>query len=585
MRRLLRSGPIAALVTIGLVLSSTGSALARTAPKPFGHACVASHGVRFCPTTSLAGRPRSFDGTPIDVDVTLPARGTGPFPTIALLGGLGSTKLDSETAAGTVDGSHYDSWFFAQQGYAVVTPTTRGFGNSCGTQASRTPDCAHGWFRLYDMRYEVRDVQTLLGQLVDERIANPREIGVTGVSGGGGESMMLAFLRNRIRLPDGRYAPWRSPNGTPISLAAAWPRWLWSNGESIFERNGRGGWSDSPVGVEAKAYADGIFAVAATAYLAPPSAPLSAQVELWRTETDAGILDAATRKTLAITFDYHGVAGVPGKPSPLLMQSGWTDALFPVGQSLAAYDHILAQDPKAPVALQLADLGHAPAANHLDDVRAFDQQGLRFFNFWLKHEGKPLPSGEVTAYTTVCPVTALRGGGPYRAASYARLAPGRLSFGTRKTLTISSSGASAALAAALSPLAPTGSHCALHSPDPTSKATFTMTSKGQTVLGQTVITGHVSTHGDNGQIDARLWDLNPGNHEERLVDRGVYKLTNDQTGDFKFFLDGAGWRFPKGDRIVVELLGRDAPTYAPSRTPFTARLSRVEAILPVLRRQ
>ena len=35
--------------------------------------------MRFCPTPDLASRPHSFDGTPIDVDVTLPATGAGPF--------------------------------------------------------------------------------------------------------------------------------------------------------------------------------------------------------------------------------------------------------------------------------------------------------------------------------------------------------------------------------------------------------------------------------------------------------------------------------------------------------------------------
>ena len=40
----------------------------------------------------------------------------------------------------------------------------------------------------------------------------------TGVSYGGGMSTMLAFLKDRVRLPDGSFAPWTSPNGTPIRL-------------------------------------------------------------------------------------------------------------------------------------------------------------------------------------------------------------------------------------------------------------------------------------------------------------------------------------------------------------------------------
>ena len=54
--------------------------LASAEPAPFGHACKAQDGVRFCPTETLAQRVPSFDGVPLDVDVTLPASGERPFP-------------------------------------------------------------------------------------------------------------------------------------------------------------------------------------------------------------------------------------------------------------------------------------------------------------------------------------------------------------------------------------------------------------------------------------------------------------------------------------------------------------------------
>src|SRR3954465_125054 len=139
-------------------------AAAEAAPAPFGHACTPQNGVRFCPTPDLASRPASFDGTPIDVDVTLPATGDGPFATILLLHGLGGTKTSFENATG--GDQSYTNWSFARQGYAVVTPPARGFGNSCGAPASRTGGCEAGWTRLGDMRYEVRDIQTLTGRLV-----------------------------------------------------------------------------------------------------------------------------------------------------------------------------------------------------------------------------------------------------------------------------------------------------------------------------------------------------------------------------------------------------------------------------------
>ena len=186
----------------------------------------------------------------------------------------------------------------------------------------------------------------------------------------------------------------------------------------------------------------------------------------------------------------------------------------------------------------------------------------------------------MTAYTTVCPVTAMHGGGPYTASTYQGLATGSLGFGSSKTLHVSSRGASVKLAAALSPLAVTGSRCTEHNPDPTSRATMSIASPGVTLIGQPVVTGQVVTKGDSGQLDARLWDLNPKTHQERLADRGAYRLTDNQRGSVRFTLDGDGWRFPRGHRIVVELLGRDAPTYGPSPAKFSATLTNVGVMLP-----
>ena len=71
--------------------------------------------------------------------------------------------------------------------------------------------------------------------------------------------------------------------------------------------------------------------------------------------------------------------------TPLLIQSGWTDDLFPVGQGLRIYDLLRQKSKTAPVALQLGDLGHSRAANHPADLAAFNAQGLAFFEARLKH--------------------------------------------------------------------------------------------------------------------------------------------------------------------------------------------------------
>jgi pimeloyl-ACP methyl ester carboxylesterase len=570
--------PLAALVAaIALILPAGASA----EPTPFGHACSPQDGVRFCPTTDLASRPASFDGTPIDVDVTLPATGDGPFPTILLLHGLGGTKTSFE---GTRGEPLYNNVAFAQRGYAVVTPTARGFGNSCGRPSASSPGCEHGWTRLGDIRYEVRDIQTLVGQLVDEGIVNPAAIGTTGISYGGGFSTMLAFLKDRIKLENGSLAPWTSPKGTPISITAAWPRWLWTNGESIFTRNGRGNWSRTPVGVSVTSYAAGIFGVAFGGNVAPTGGELSTDLTLWKRQLDANRYGSTEQQTLDNAYENHGVAGLPratNGPSPLLMQSGWTDALFPVGQSLAGYDAIRKADPNAPVALQFGDLGHGPGANHPDDTKAFDEQGVAFFDAWLRKTGSGPAPGSVTAFTMTCPKDAPSGGGPYTAASYGKLAKRTLRLRSKRTLRLTQKGASAKLAGEIPGLSGNGALCDTHRPDRTSHAKLTATSRGVTLLGQPVITGRVKTKGEFGQIAARVWDLNRKTNKQLLITRGVYRLAPNQKGRFRFTLDGNGWRFPKGHRIVVELLGRDSPTYGPSPEKFTARLTKVRVALPL----
>jgi predicted acyl esterase len=555
-------------------------------PAPFGHACTAQDGVRFCPTTDLASRVPSWDGVPLDVDVTLPPTGDGPFPTILLLHGLGGNKKTFQGASGApaVTGGHvlYNAVAFAKRGYAVVTPTARGFGNSCGTAVSRTAGCEKGWARLDDIRWEVRDIQWLTGLLVDEGITDRKAIGATGVSYGGGASTMLAFLRNRVMLPDGSLKRWKSPEGRKLRLTAAWPRWLWTNGESIFTRNGRGGWTRTPQGVPIEAWADLIFGVANGGFVAPFGSELTADIRGWKALLEAGTLTSQSRAVLDNAFLGHGVASLTGRAAALLMQTGWTDALFPVPQALAGYHALRERDSDAPVAMQIGDLGHFPAANHPSDSKRFAKQGLRFFDAWLLGKGKKPSPGRVTALRMTCPATAPSGGGPYRASSFEELARGALRFGTGKVLRITSEGASATLAAQLSPTST--SLCTPRTPDPASTATFATTSPGVTLIGLPVLTGRVKTKGRYGQMVARVWDLDPATDTQRLITRGVYRLEDDQRGRFRFVLDGNGWRFPAGHRIVVELLGRDAPAYQASPAPFSAKLRKLRIRLPVRER-
>jgi pimeloyl-ACP methyl ester carboxylesterase len=281
---------------IALAAFATAAALPASAaaapPKPFGHSCAAQNGTLFCPTANDAERVPSFDGVPIDVDVTLPPSGDGPFPAIVLMHGWGGNKGSFQTDSPEGNGGgnyHYNNVYFAQRRYAVITASARGFGRSCGAASSRAAaGCARGWVRLSDQRYEVRDTQHLLGLLADQGVVRPRAIGVSGISYGGIQSMNLARLRDRVRLRNGRFRRWRSPEGTPLRIAAAYPRW--GSFDLTYSLQPNGHYLDSKPFGAAQAFARPGFprrptttpsttrepARASTRLAADPSAPTSA---------------------------------------------------------------------------------------------------------------------------------------------------------------------------------------------------------------------------------------------------------------------------------------------------------------------
>jgi hypothetical protein len=565
-------------------------AAALAARTPFGHQCVPENGVRFCPTTTLAQRVPSFDGVPLDVDVTLPPTGNGPFPTIVMLHGWGGDKTSFESTTPAGDGNEtydYNNDYYARHGYAVVNYSARGWGNSCGDVSSRTPDCAKGWIHLADQRYEARDTQFLLGELVDEHLAQPGALGATGISYGGGQSIELAYLRDRIRLPDGSFAPWRSPKGTPLAITAAYPRWPWSDLVDALLPNGRfldtaiapPDQSRNPIGVEIQSYVSALYAVGqSTGYTAPPGADPQADLTTWFGIINAGEPYGSDANALADQiYTYHQGYGLPGTPAPMLLQSGWTDDLFPPEQSLRVYNATRATGGYA--ALQLGDLGHSRGSNKPSTDRALDDQGAAFFDAELRGIGTAPASGSVTAYTQTCPAGA-PDGGPFTAANWTALHPGQQTFGSDAAQTVSSTGGDATVAAAFDPIAGTSDACkTIRARNEPGTAVYTMTSPGFTLMGLPTITADIATTGPFGELVGRLWDVLPDG-SQRLISRGVYRLNDDQTGRITFQLHGNGYSFAPGDTVKLQVLGRDAPYYRASNGRFSISVSNLQISLP-----
>jgi fermentation-respiration switch protein FrsA (DUF1100 family) len=553
-------------------------------PAPFGHACTPRDGALFCPTADDASRVPSFDGVPLDVDVWLPATGDGPFPTVVMLHGFGGSKQDFQgpKPAG------YNAMELARKGYAVVLPSARGFGRSCGVPDSRTAGCERGWIHLDDQRYEARDVQWLLAKLVDQLVARPDELGVTGISYGAGTTMQLALLADRIRRPDGVTESWQSPDGVPLHIAAAWARWPWTDLADALQPNGRLGLDTyaSPVGLEIEAYVNALYGLAnTTGFVAPLGVDPGADLTGWNQRLAKGEpYGADVRALLKQIHTYHGVLGLPidKEIAPLLIQSGWTDDLFPVGQGLRVYDLLRQKSKTAPVALQLGDLGHSRAANHSADVAAFNAQGLAFFEARLKRAGGSGPApGSVTAYAQTCPKSAAHGGGPYRAASFAALARGELVFRHKAAQRVTSSGGDAALSQKLSPLSV--DQCKGVADDVArGTAVASVRSPGVTVIGMPHVRANVAVTGHDALLVGRLWDVNPATGHQRLVDRGVVRLRSRKKVSFD--LNGSAYKFARGHQIKLELLGRDSPTYRAANGTFSVTVKQLRVALPTRER-
>jgi hypothetical protein len=575
--------------------------------------CVAVQG-----SWSCSGLVETWDGVPLDATVTLPHTDARNLPLVVLVHGFGNSKheyLDPASAAYT--GNAFE---WARDGYAVLTFTARGLWGSCGTPAARlaNPDaCARGYIHLADIRYEVRDIQELVGRLVDEGIAAARRIGVTGDSYGGGQSLMLAALRDRVMLPDGRLVPWRTPNGRRLRLAAAAPVIPWSDLVTAAAPNGRvfahaitpRSLATSPVGVPKATFVNGIFAAAQFAtgpgqpvgepfvpgrpmgFLAPPGLDPEADVTSWVARIDRGepYTDAAAQEIVDLAADYHSAYYVrPTRPPPpLLLASGFTDDLFPVDEVLRFANRTRARFPDVPVSLLLGDFGHQRAANKETERDRLVRRIRSWFDRHLRAAPRPARSG-VTAFTQTCPRSA-RPGGPFHARAFGRLARGEVRTGNAEPQALDSSGGDPEVGAAIDPVTGGGNGCvetpAAQAPG-TAVHELALSRRGVTAVGAPTVLARVDVVGAeprDAQIAARLWDVARGGQTQRLVARGTYRPGAEGSRQ-AWQLHPAAYRFRRGHAIRLELTGNDVPYARASNPPFEITISDLELRLPVRER-
>ncbi len=574
--------------------------------------CVAqSDGVRVChgdesgsAATDL--RFKSFDGTPLDVYVTLPeapASGTdGDYPLVVQSHGWGDPPTGPDDRQ--YGGPTADEW--ARDGYAVLQFAARGWGDSCGTAASRQVNsaaCAKGYIRLDDYRYEARDVQYAIGLLVDERIADANRIGVTGESYGGGVTLELATLKNRVMNANGSLSPWRSPHGTPLHIAAAAPYATWSDMEYALMPNGRA--FDStvtsptadllPFGVMKNSIDVGLYDVGSLGgYYSAPGLNPQADLTTWFTALNAGepYTTAQDKYQLRQIAQFHspyylldGAYGTGREaPAPLLIANGFTDDVFPADEALRYYNLERSLYPSDPIGLFFADIGHQRADNKPADDALLAPRIKAFFDHYVKGT-RPQPTLGVTALTQTCP-SSVASRGPYHAATWAALHPGEVDFNSKPAQTILSTAGSSTISKAFDPVLG-GLACttAPATDEGAGVATYrlpTAAGSGYTLLGSPTVIADLDVTGKFAYIAARLLDVDPATNTETLVARGVYRIDpNAPDGLQAFQLHPGAWHFAAGHVAELELLGRDAPYLRPSNGVFSISVSNLQLRLPV----
>lgn len=569
------------LVAIVAALAAVPAA-ARADVSPLGLSCqqITDHDGRT--GRACSGRVPSFDGVLLDAEVSLPLTGDGPLPLVVQMPGYGGRWPQNGFGF---------SW--TDRGYAVLNYTERGINESCGTQAARIsggPGCATGWLHLAHLGFEVRDTQYLAGVLADQGVIDGGRIGVMGYSYGGGQSYMLATLRDRTMESDGSLVPWTSPQGKPMAIAAAAPVIGWSDFANAIVPNGRSldyvvpeeGHDLGPFGVVEKYFIDALLETGTeSGYVAPPGIDPTADLQTWHQRLDEGEpYGPAAESVITELARRHSALFLPTTkpPAPILISQGTTDDLFPATEALRYYNRFRDRHPGATIGMILLDEGHGRAISGRS-YGVITPRMQAWFDHYVRGVGER-PFTGVEGWVQTCPASQPQGG-PFLAASWPKIHPGevRQVFAPARVLT--SGGGSPAIATAIAPN--DNGECARTSaaPEP-GTATWRLPpapSSGYTLMGSPTITAQLDVTGEAPEIAARLWDVAPDGKTQELVTRGL--LRPRLHGRHTFQLGAIGWHFYPGHVPKLQLLGRDPPYARVSNGTFSIAVSDLDLRLPV----
>ena len=290
-------------------------------------------------------------GVSIDTSLYLPSK--VPAPAILIAHGFGGTK----------DSVEADAKYFRDKGFAVLTWTARGFGESTGQ------------IEMNSIGAEVSDTRELISYLAKNRKVQQDKtgdplVGIMGSSYGGANALMTASQDARI--------------DAVISDIT------WSDLQNdLFPQAVEGSKITGPF---KKVWAGTFFSAVAlqSAYLGECGSFKLEWCDAYRNAAINGEPSAAERKLMASVSPKNFVAAIT---APTLLSQGQADSLFPLSESYATAKIIKKAKPELPLSMIWHAAGHDGGLDQSEYLRS---QYLNWFKKHLMKEDIEFPAFQFT---------------------------------------------------------------------------------------------------------------------------------------------------------------------------------------------
>jgi ABC-2 type transport system ATP-binding protein len=303
------------------------------------------------------------DSRPVSLDSTYYAPPKSPGPLILLAHGFGGDKNELAPEARDLQSA----------GYAVITWSARGFGNSTGDISMDAPAA------------EVADVSKIIDYarnlpMVKKDSHGEPIVGISGASYGGALALLAAGYDHRVKavvaditwnnLQNSLFPQFLNGNAlqTPGPFKRVWAGTFFAVGQAEPNHNGN--------------------------YLAALCGRFSPQ---WCAAFQEGAATGRPSKQGQSLMYLSSPASIAKNIQvPTLLMQGQTDSLFPLSESEATADQILHSHPGTPVSMFWHASGHDGGP---DELALTEQKTRVWFDHYLRKIGPGLPAFEVVDQT------------------------------------------------------------------------------------------------------------------------------------------------------------------------------------------